>query len=87
MTEQSKNSQQLIATWASFVALCIGISTVLIQMGRRDAQLTATTEQVRELSSIVGELAKSQIAFTLTDKQTEERLRELTSRLERLERR
>ena len=71
MTEQSKNSQQLIATWASFVALCIGISTVLIQMGRRDAQLTATTEQVRELSSIVGELAKSQIAFTLTYKQTE----------------
>jgi hypothetical protein len=87
MNDQQKQLQQLVATWASFVALCAGIATVLIQMGRRDAQLTATTEQVRELSSIVGELAKAQVAFTLTDKQTEERLRDLSGRLDRLERR
>lgn len=86
MNDQQKQLQQLVATWASFVALCAGISTVLIQMGRRDAQLVSTVEQVRELGSIVSELAKAQVAFTLTDKQTEERLRELTARLERLER-
>jgi hypothetical protein len=86
MSDQQKNTQQLIATWASFVALCSGIAVALVQMGRRDAQLTQTVEQVRELGSIVSELAKAQVAFTLTDKQTEERLRELTLRLDRLER-
>jgi hypothetical protein len=86
MNEQQKSAQQLVATWASFVAICVGIGTLLMQMGRRDAQLVSTVEQVRELGSIVSELAKAQVAFTLTDKQTEERLRELTARLERLER-
>lgn len=86
MSDEQKNNQQLVATWASFIAICVGIGTMLMQMGRRDAQLVSTVEQVRELGSIVSELAKAQVAFTLTDKQTEERLRELTSRLERLER-
>ena len=86
MSDDQKNNQQLVATWASFIAICVGIGTMLMQMGRRDAQLVSTVEQVRELGSIVSELAKAQVAFTLTDKQTEERLRELSARLERLER-
>lgn len=86
MSDDQKNNQQLVATWASFIAICVGIGTMLMQMGRRDAQLVSTVEQVRELGSIVSELAKAQVAFTLTDKQTEDRLRELSARLERLER-
>ena len=85
MTESSKGVHQLIATWASFIALCAGISTVLVQMGRRDAQLVATVEQVKEMNQIVSELAKAQVAFTLTDAQTAERLKEIAARLDRLE--
>lgn len=86
MTEESKRSSQLVATWAQFVAICIGIGTILVHMGRKDQQLSTTTEQVKELSSIVSELAKAQIGITLKNQQTEERLRDLAARLERLER-
>lgn len=86
MTEESKKNSQLVASWAQFVAICIGIGTVLMYMGRKDQQLATTSEQVKELSSIVSDLAKAQVGFTLTDQQTSERLRELAARLDRLER-
>ena len=86
MTEESKKNSQLVASWAQFVALCIGIGTVLVYMGRKDQQLATTSEQVKEFSDIVSDLAKAQVGFTLTDKQIEERLRELAGRLDRLER-
>lgn len=86
MTEESKKNSQLVASWAQFVAICIGIGTVLMNMGRKDQQLATTSEQVKELSNIVSDLAKAQVGFTLTDQQTSERLRELAARLDRLER-
>lgn len=86
MSEDFKNKSQLIASWAQFVAICIGIGTVLLNMGRKDQQLATTSAQVKELSSIVSDLAKAQVGFTLTDQQTAERLRELAARLDRLER-
>jgi len=86
MTDDSKRNSQLIASWAQFVAICIGIGTILIHMGRKDMQLATTSEQVKELSNIVSDLAKAQVGFTLTDQQTAERLRELAARLDRLER-
>lgn len=86
MTEDGKRNSQLVASWAQFVAICIGIGTVLVQMGRKDQQLETTSEQVKELSNIVSDLAKAQVGFTLTDQQTAERLRDLAARLDRLER-
>jgi hypothetical protein len=86
MTNDSKQSSQLVASWAQFVAICVGIGTILLYVGRKDQQLASTTEQVKELSSIVADLAKSQISLTMKDQQTEERLRDLALRLERLER-
>ncbi len=85
MTDDNKRTSQLIASWAQFVAMCIGIGTILIYMGRKDQQLATTTEQVKELSNIVSDLTKAQVGFTVSDKQTEDRLRELAARLERLE--
>lgn len=86
MTEEKRRSSQLVATWAQFVAICIGIGTILMNMGRKDQQLETTSEQVKELSSIVSELAKAQIGLTMKDQQTDDRLRELAARLDRLER-
>lgn len=86
MNESTKQSSQLVATWASFVAICIGIGTILVYMGRKDQQLATTSEQVKELSSIVSELAKAQVGLTMKDTQVDDRLRELAARLERLER-
>lgn len=86
MNEQTKQSSQLVATWASFAALCIGTGAVLMNLGKKDQQLATTTEQVKELSSIVSELAKAQVGLTMKDAQVDDRLRELANRLDRLER-
>lgn len=66
--------------------MCIGIGAVLVYMGRKDQQLITNSEQVKELSSIVSELAKSHIGLTMRDQQMEEKLRNLSDRLDRLER-
>lgn len=86
MTEEKRRSSQLIATWAQVVAMAVGIGTIMMSLGRKDQKIETTTEQVKELSSIVSDLAKAQIGLTMKDQQTDDRLRELAVRLERLER-
>lgn len=86
MTEHEKVKSQLIASWTQVAALLIAIGTVAAYTGRKDQQLATTSEQVKELSSIVSEIAKAQVGFHLTETQIQERLRELGSRLEKLER-
>ena len=86
MTNDGKARAQLIASWAQVFAMCIGVGTLLMYAGRKDQQLLTVTEQVKELSSIVSDLAKAQVGFTLTDTQNEEHLRDLAARLDRLER-
>ena len=70
MTDESKRNSQLVASWAQFVAICIGIGTVLVYMGRKDQQLATTSEQVKELSSIVSDLSKAHIIHTMKDQNT-----------------
>jgi hypothetical protein len=86
MTSDSKQSSQLIASWAQFIAICAGIGTILLYIGRKDQQLQITTEQVKELSAIVSDLAKSQVVAGMRDQQLDEKLEDLASRLDRIER-
>ena len=86
MTGETKQSSQLIATWAQFVAICIGIGTILVYMGRKDQELATTSAQVKELSNIVSDLAKAQVVASMKDQQVDDRLKEIALRLERLER-
>jgi short-subunit dehydrogenase len=85
MTTEEKQKSQLIATWAQFVAVCIGIGTILVYVGRKDAQLTATTEQVSELQKIVTDLAKTQIMATMRDELQTEQIQSLLARVNKLE--
>lgn len=75
-----------MATWAQFVAICIGIGTILVYMGRKDQELATTSAQVKELSNIVSDLAKAQVVASMKDQQVDDRLKEIALRLERLER-
>lgn len=86
MTPEQRQNSQLAASWATFTATVIGISTILFYIGRKDQQLDFTTSQVKELGEIVSELAKAQIGLAMKDQQVDDRLRELVQRLERLER-
>lgn len=85
MTEESKKNSQLVASWAQFVAICIGIGTILVYVGRKDAQLMTTTEQVAELQKIVTDLAKTQIVSTMKDELQTEQIQSLLTRVNKLE--
>jgi hypothetical protein len=85
MTDEGKRSSQLIASWAQFVAICIGIGTILVYVGRKDAQLMATTDQVAELQKIVTDLAKTQIVSTMKDELQTEQIQSLLARVNKLE--
>jgi len=85
MTTEEKQKSQLIASWAQFVAICIGIGTILVYVGRKDAQLQNTTEQVAELQKIVTDLAKTQIVSTMKDELQTEQIQSLLARVNKLE--
>lgn len=85
MTTDEKQKSQLIASWAQFVAICIGIGTILVYVGRKDAQLMTTTEQVGELQKIVTDLAKTQIVSTMKDELQTEQIQSLLARVNKLE--
>lgn len=85
MTDEGKRNSQLIASWAQFVAICIGIGTILVYVGRKDAQLSATTDQVAELQKIVTDLAKTQIVSTMKDELQTEQIQALFNRVTKLE--
>lgn len=85
MTDEGKRNSQLIASWAQFVAICIGIGTILVYVGRKDAQLQSNTEQVAELQKIVTDLAKTQIVSTMKDELQTEQIQSLLTRVNKLE--
>lgn len=86
MTELTLPKSTTTAMWAQFVAIIIGIGTIVLHMGRKDAQLEATITQVKELTNIVQDLTKSQIALTIRTQQSEAQLEKLAERIDRLER-
>lgn len=86
MTEEKRRSSQLIASWVQTGMLACTIIAALLHVGRRDQQLEATTVQVKELSSIVSDLAKTQVGLTIKSEQAESRLLDIVARIERLER-
>jgi imidazolonepropionase-like amidohydrolase len=86
MLEEKKRNSQTIAVWTQVAMLGATIVAAVMHIGKRDAQLEQTTFQVRELSSIVSDLAKSQVGLTLRADQAEVRLLEIAARIERLER-
>ena len=55
MTDQSRQSAQLVASWAQFVAICVGIGTILLYIGRKDQQLE---ERLKELASRIDRIER-----------------------------
>jgi len=86
MTEAKRQWSQLSASWIQTGMLACTIIAALLYVGRRDQQLEATTIQVKELSSIVTDLAKTQVSLSIRSEQSESRLLDIIARIERLER-
>jgi uncharacterized membrane protein YciS (DUF1049 family) len=86
MNEERRQWSQLMASWIQTGMLACTIIAALLYVGRRDQQLEATTIQVKELSSIVTDLAKTQVSLSIRSEQSESRLLDIIARIERLER-
>lgn len=72
---------------AQLVVLVIGVVTVVANMGRKDAMLERLDRDMGELRQIAQELVKAQVLGAANDKNHEEALRAVASRLDRLEHR
>lgn len=69
------------------VVLLLGIGSVLVAVGRRDQSLRTTDRDLRELHAISKDLVKSVIGMGATQKHHDEKLGELSRRVDRLENR
>jgi hypothetical protein len=63
----------------------LGVATVFINLGRRDAVLDRLSSDMGELRSIAQELVKSQVLGAANDKSHDEALRQVAARLDRME--
>lgn len=70
---------------AQLAVLMVGVGSVFITLGRRDAVLDRLHSDMSELRAIAQELVKSQVLGAANDKSHEEALRQVAARLDRME--
>jgi hypothetical protein len=68
------------------VVMMIAVAKLFAMVGRRDAELARATSDLEKLGLIVTDLAKAQVANSCVDGSHGEQLRDISRRLERLER-
>jgi len=74
-----------LAAWLNLAMLAIGIATVLIRIGGKDAALRSNTKAIEELHQIVQDLVRFQISHETSAEHTKHSLDEIRRRLDRLE--
>jgi hypothetical protein len=70
---------------AQLGVLVIGVATVFVTLGRRDAVVDRLHSDMGELRAIAQELVKSQVLGAANDKSHEDALRAVSARLDRME--
>ena len=70
---------------AQLIVLILGIASVMVAIGKRDAQLERNIEDIAELRSISSDVLKASIASQMTDTWQNEQLQNLLLRIEQLE--
>lgn len=70
---------------AQLIVLCIGVLTVVANLGKKDAIIDRLYIDMGELRAIAQDLVKSQVLSAANDKNHEDSLRQVAARLDRLE--
>jgi uncharacterized membrane-anchored protein YhcB (DUF1043 family) len=74
-----------LAAWLQLGAIVVGIGAVLIRVGGREQTLQSNTKAIEELGEIVKDLVRFQVTHETNAQHTAEVLKDIRSRLTRLE--
>ena len=74
-----------LAAWLQLGAIVVGIGAVLIRVGGREQTLQSNTKAIEELGEIVNDLVRFQVTHETNAQHTAEVLKDIRSRLTRLE--
>ena len=74
-----------LAAWLQLGAIVVGIGAVLIRVGGREQTLQSNTKAIEELGEIVKDLVRFQVTHETNAQHTAEVLKDISSRLTRLE--
>lgn len=69
------------------VTLLVGVGSVAVMLGRRDAAIEQNLDAIRELRAVTSDLAKAQTAAATAGIVNREKIADLIRRLDALERR
>jgi hypothetical protein len=83
MEQDSKS--RTVAAWVQVGVFAVGLSSVAVSIGRRDATIDQHSGQLAELKSITSDLVRAQLSLVGNDQVTTQRLQDLERRLAAVE--
>ncbi len=81
-----KSAATVLLQTLNLCVLTVGVATVFVGIGRRDADLTTALAQVRELKEITGDLARICGGLSVSDASLFSQIQAIDKRLTLLER-
>lgn len=82
---ESESKSRTVAAWVQVGVFAVGLSSVAVSIGRRDATIDQHSSQLGELKSITSDLVRAQLTLIGNDQVTAQRLQDLERRLAAVE--
>lgn len=81
MSEANLHLSRTVAAWTQVVVFVLGLGSLAIAIGRRDAVLDQHSQQLTELKSITSDMVRSQLTLSGNYQVVAQRIVELERRL------
>jgi hydroxymethylglutaryl-CoA reductase len=86
MNEDKKNTLSVSVAVAHLIVTAVGIGTILVTFGEKNAQLSDNRNDIDKLAVVVNDLAKAQASAAVADALHTRTLEDIQRRLEAIER-
>jgi len=86
MTDQRKSTIGVAVSVAHLLVTVIGLGTILVTFGEKNAQLSENRSDIDKLASVVNDLARAQASAAVADAIHTRALEDIQRRLEAIER-
>ena len=85
MTPDNRQTVAIVVQSLQLIMLVIGVAGVFVVIGNRDQRLSQNTTDIAELKDISGDLLRTSVEATTSNRDQDRRLDELRDRLRALE--
>jgi hypothetical protein len=85
MSESASNISRTVAAWVQVAVFAIGLGSLAVSIGRKDAQIDQHGQQLSELKGITSDLVRSQLSLAGNTQVISQRLQDLERRMASLE--